>query len=191
MYVARRRIRRQRGKGFMDVLKKVGAFLKKTQLVSKVGRTLGSVGVPYAGMIGNVAGSLGYGRRRRVGRPRVSRVRGQGLSLAGGMYRRPMRQRRQRGKGFMDVLKKVGAFLKKTQLVSKVANTLGSAGIPYAGAIGSVASSLGYGRRRRVGRPRTRSTMAKKKALHTALMLAGHGLSLAGGRRRRTRRVMY
>ena len=73
------RHRRQRGRGLMDWLGKANNFLKSSKLVSTVGNALGSAGVPFASQIGNIAGSLGYGRRVRKGR---------GLTLAGGMRRR-------------------------------------------------------------------------------------------------------
>lgn len=63
----------------MDWLGKANNFLKSSKLVSTVGNALGSAGVPFASQIGNVANSLGYGRKLRSGR---------GLSLAGGMRRR-------------------------------------------------------------------------------------------------------
>jgi hypothetical protein len=50
---------------FTDAIKPVGDFLRKTKVVSKAGKFLGSVGVPYAGNIGAVADELGYGKRRR------------------------------------------------------------------------------------------------------------------------------
>ena len=71
--VHRLRHKRQRGRGFMDWISKAGDFLKSSKLVSTVGNALGSAGVPFASQIGSVAGSLGYGRRRR----------GKGLGLAG------------------------------------------------------------------------------------------------------------
>ena len=74
-----------------------------------------------------------------------------------------------RGGGFLDFLGKANAFLKKSGLVSSIGNALGQAGVPYAGDIGAVAGSLGYGRRSRRG---------------GALRLAGMGLGLAGRRRR-------
>ena len=65
-----------RGRGFGSFLAGAHKFVKDNQLVSKIGSALGSMGVPYAGQIGSVAGSLGYGRR------------GRGLRLAGGYRRR-------------------------------------------------------------------------------------------------------
>jgi hypothetical protein len=68
--------------------------------------------------------------RKRVGRPRMA------------------------GRGLGSLVKKANDFLKKTKVISKVANSLAS--IPqlsaYAGPIGNAASSLGYGRKRRVRR---------------------------------------
>ena len=75
----------------MDFVKKASKFLRKTQIVSKLGNAYakygGMAGLPYTGMVGKVASgaaTLGYGRRRRRVR------RGAGLRLAGGMRRRPM-----------------------------------------------------------------------------------------------------
>jgi len=80
------------------------------------------------------------------------------------------RHRRMHGGGFLSFLGKANDFLKNSKLVSTVGSALGSAGVPFASQIGSVAGSLGYGRRRhrRGG----------------ALRLAGMGLGLAGRRRR-------
>ena len=73
--------RRMRGRGkVMDFLKKVGGFLKKHKIVSRVAGGLASVLPPqYSGIASGVqkaASALGYGRRRR-------RMRGNGLRLAG------------------------------------------------------------------------------------------------------------
>lgn len=65
--------------------------------------------------------------------------------------RKTHRARRGRGK-FTDFLRKANDWLRKTHIVSGVANALGSAGVPYASTVGSVAGKLGYGRRRRVHR---------------------------------------
>jgi hypothetical protein len=76
-----RRGGKMRGKGaFLNFFKKVGKWFKDNKVISKVGNALGSVGVPYASKIGSVAGTLGYGRRRRGGSLRLA---GNGLSLAG------------------------------------------------------------------------------------------------------------
>jgi hypothetical protein len=68
-------VRRMRGGSLRSILGGVNKFLRRTKLVSRVGSALGAVGVPYAGSVGSVAGSLGYGRRRRGGRRRVGRPR--------------------------------------------------------------------------------------------------------------------
>ena len=83
------RRRRLAGRGIMDFAKNVHGFLKKTGAVSKIGNALSMAGVPYAGQIANVAGKLGYGRRRRYRRRAV----GSGLSLAGQGRRRMHRMR--------------------------------------------------------------------------------------------------
>ncbi len=94
-----------RGK-FKQFLGKANDFLKKSQILSKLGNAYskygGMAGLPYTGMVGNaasVAQQAGYGRRkkRRVGsglRPAGAR-RGYGLRVAGGARhmisaRRPM-----------------------------------------------------------------------------------------------------
>lgn len=83
------RRRRLAGRGILDFAKNVHGFLKKTGAVSKIGNALSMAGVPYAGQIANVAGKLGYGRRRRYRRRHV----GSGLSLAGQGRRRMHRMR--------------------------------------------------------------------------------------------------
>jgi hypothetical protein len=54
----------------------------------------------------------------------------------------------------MDVLRSAHDFVKKNKLISRAASALSAAGLPYAGTIGSAASAMGYGRRRRVRRRR-------------------------------------
>ena len=68
----------------------------------------------------------GNGRRKRVGRV----------------------VRRKRGGGFMDALRSAHSWLKNNKIISTVGNALGKIGVPYAGAIGTAAGTLGYGRRR-------------------------------------------
>ena len=70
--------RRMRGRGVMDVIKKVIGFFRKHKISSRGGSALGGLlpgkyGVVAHG-IGKAAGSVGFGRRRR---------RGRGLRLAG------------------------------------------------------------------------------------------------------------
>ena len=80
--------RKMKGRGkFKEFLGKANNFLKKSQILSKLGNAYskyGSLaGLPYTGMVGNaasVANQAGYGRRR---------VRkGSGLYSAGGKMRR-------------------------------------------------------------------------------------------------------
>ena len=52
----------QHGKGFFDVLKKVGGFLKDTKLLST---GLSLIPHPGAQMAGRVAGQIGLGRGRK------------------------------------------------------------------------------------------------------------------------------
>lgn len=84
----RRKRHHMRGRGFMDFVKKVGRFLHKTKIISRVGNILGKAGVPYAGAIGSAAGKLGFGRRRHRRYHRrggALKLAGQGLGLGGGM----------------------------------------------------------------------------------------------------------
>ena len=96
--------RRMRGKGkFKDFLGKANNFLKKSQILSKLGNAYskygGNFGLPYTQQIGqaaDVAKTMGYGRRRtkmrRGGslRPAGARRYGTGLYPASGGSRRPM-----------------------------------------------------------------------------------------------------
>ena len=91
-----------RGK-FKDFLGKANNFLKKSQILSKLGNAYskygGNFGLPYTSQIGqaaDVAKTMGYGRRRtkmrRGGslRPAGARRYGTGLYPASGAGRRPM-----------------------------------------------------------------------------------------------------
>lgn len=76
-----------------------------------------------------------------------------------GMGRRRVHRRRHYGGSFLS---KVHDFIKQHKIISTVGNALGAVGVPYASAVGKAASVLGYGRRRRrVGRPRLRSSMRR------------------------------
>ncbi len=162
----RRRVRRvgrpRRGRGFFssigNALRGAHDYIKSNKLVSTVANALGSVGVPYAGAIGKAAGTLGYGRRRRVrrrrggdlysilkkavnggrrvGRPRVRR--------GGAVRRRRVVHRRRRGGlNLRGLLSKAHSLVKDNKLISKAASALGHP------KIAAVAGQLGYGRRRR------------------------------------------
>jgi hypothetical protein len=108
-----------------------------------------------AGILSDLVGSLGLGRRRvrrrrrtggRLLRPRTAGV---GVGDLGGRRRRRMR----RGRGFLDVLKKVVGtalpFIKKSGIVGHALGFLPGVG----GVASSAAKALGYGRRHR---PRAR-----------------------------------
>ena len=58
----KRKSKPQRGKGFFDVIKKVGGFLKDSKILSTVASM-----VPHPGVqaVGRVAGQLGLGRKRK------------------------------------------------------------------------------------------------------------------------------
>ena len=74
-------------------------------------------------------------------------------------------------------ISKANNFLKKTKLISKLGSAYGKSNLPYADIVkqgASVASQLGYGRRR-----------SHRKMKGGALRLAGGGLRLAGGMRRK------
>ena len=88
-----RKRRVYRGAGFWDALKSAHNFIKSNKVISTVGNALGSVGVPYAGTIGNAAAALGYGIRRR--------------------------RKRTVGGSLMSRLAKVHSFVKGNQLISK------------------------------------------------------------------------
>jgi hypothetical protein len=96
------------------------------------------------GILSDIIGSLGLGRRRRrvgVRRRRVRRRTG-GMRMLAGRRRRHTR----RGRGFLDILKSAVPFIKNSGIVSHALSY-----IPRVGPIASgVAKSLGFGRRRRV-----------------------------------------
>ena len=71
-----------------------------------------------------------------------------------------------------NLLSKAHSFLKRSRVISRLAGRSSHAGIRAAG---SIASALGYGRRFR------------RKRRGGAIKLAGMGLGLSGGRRRRRR----
>ena len=81
--------RKLKGKGkFKEFLGKANNFLKKSQILSKLGNAYskygGMVGLPYAqqvGMASGAASAAGYGRKRRI-------RKGSGLYAAGGKMRR-------------------------------------------------------------------------------------------------------
>ena len=127
-----RRTRRKQGAGFMDALRSAHNWIKSNKIISGVSGLLSKVGVPYAGAINSASSALGYGRKRRVGRPRVRRVR-----------RRPLTRRRRVGGSLRSMLSAAHGFIKKNQLVYKGLSHFGQT------KLASAANALGYGRRRR------------------------------------------
>lgn len=62
-----RRTRRRIGMGFKDFINKAGNWLKKTQILSKLGSVVAPMAGAYAPIAGQAVGALskaGYGRRR-------------------------------------------------------------------------------------------------------------------------------
>ena len=187
LYRRRRRVRRPRrvkrrvGGSFFgsigNAISKASGWLRGNKLISTVGKALGSVGVPYASTIGNVAEKFGYGRRRRrVRRPRVRRV----YRKVGGVRRRRVGRPRVR-----RVYRKVGGVRRRR------------VGRPRVRRVGGV-------RRRRVRRRRGGSLRSiassvhrfvrDKKLISGALDHFGHPKFASAARsfgygRRRTRRV--
>jgi len=84
----RRRHRRvMHGSGLFDWIKKAHSWIKNNKVISTVGSALSGVPVigNVAGVVGSIADTLGYGRRRhkRVGGRRRRRQRGGFLGIAG------------------------------------------------------------------------------------------------------------
>lgn len=101
--VVRHRRRVKGGNILRDIIsfgKKANRFLKRTKLISNIGKALDKGGVPYAGKIGKVAGVLGYGKRKRVV-IRRRRRKGRGVNPAGGALR--LAGSRGRGKKTLSI----------------------------------------------------------------------------------------
>jgi hypothetical protein len=135
-----------------------------------------------AGILSDLVGSLGLGRRRvrrrrtggRLLRPRTAGV---GVGDLGGRRRRRMR----RGRGFLDVLKKVVGtalpFIKKSGIVGHALGFLPGVG----GVASSAAKALGYGRRHR--RSLRRVQGHRPRARGASRMLSMPGVTGLGLRR--------
>lgn len=160
-----RKRRIMRGGFLGNILRGINKVARSVPIVSTALRATGN---PLAG---SVAGALGYRRHRkrrmggfkRKGFVSFGGFKRRGYVSFGGLRRAPrrrliqptrvgrpgmmgMRRRRtQRGRGLMDVLRKVHNFAKDNKLISK-----GLSLIPhkYAQAAAPIASSLGYRRRR-------------------------------------------
>lgn len=91
----KRRVKKsaQSGEGIMDIFKGINNLLKKTKIISTLAPLAGLIpGVgPIAGTVGGVAGSLGYGRKKKRAAPKKKggslglpgRGKGGALKLAG------------------------------------------------------------------------------------------------------------
>jgi hypothetical protein len=64
-------------------LRGINNFLRKHKILSKGAAALSSLGVPYVGAAGTVAGKFGYGRRRGGALRLAGSSRGAGMMLAG------------------------------------------------------------------------------------------------------------
>jgi len=105
-YGRRKRTVRRRGRGLGDILKKAHAYIKKERLISRALKNFGHT------KLGNAAGALGYGKRKR-------------------------RVVRRRGRGLADILKKAHAYVKKERLVSRALRNFGHTKLANAaGALG-------------------------------------------------------
>lgn len=112
-----------RGRGKVsDLLKKANDLLKKTRVISRAAHAVAPT-FPMAYPVAKLAESYGYGKRRRL--------------------------KGARGRGFVDWIKnKALPFLKKTKIISTVGNALAPV-VPFAGTVGKIAGTAGYGRKRR------------------------------------------
>jgi len=81
---------------------------------------------------------------------------GSKTSKKGGRRRRTHHRKHRKGTGIWDDIKsgasKVNDFLKSSKIISTVGNALSNAPYvgPVAGTVGKVASSLGYGKRKKL-----------------------------------------
>ena len=154
-----RRTRRKQGAGFMDALRSAHNWIKSNKIISGVSGLLSKVGVPYAGAINSASSALGYGRKRRVGRPRARRVTVRRRPLT---RRRLLTRRRRVGGSLRSMLSAAHGFIKKNQLVSKGLSHFGQT------KLASAANALGYGRRRRVTMRRRRVGGSLRSAFASA-----------------------
>jgi hypothetical protein len=74
----------QNGEGFFDFLKSANNFLKKSKIISTlapIASMIPGVG-EFAPIAGGVAGSLGYGHKKKA-KPKKKMMRGRGLGQPG------------------------------------------------------------------------------------------------------------
>lgn len=135
-----RKRRSYRGGSALSKIKKIAHktndFLKKTHLASTV---LKNINNPHSQRLGSFAEKAGYGRKRKRRR-----------SYRGGSFL----------SGFVNVAKGVNNALKKSKLVSKVLNSF-----PQTQQYGQIASSIGYGKKRKVRRHRMGGGMLLQNTL--------------------------
>jgi len=91
-----------------------------------------------------------------------------------------VRSSRQKKRGgawytkFMKFGKNTDRFLRKTKLLSKGLDLAALYGIPYSKQLGTVAKTVGYGKRKR------RTVRLRRKKHGKGLRLAGNGLNVSG-----------
>ena len=162
----RRAVRRHMGRGLWDKIKSAHNWIKSNKIISTVGNALSGVPVigNIAGTIGRTAATFGYGRRRRRTRGAVVMPNGAVYGVRRTVKRRLVRRRvlggrrrrvrrgryrrvkRRRGGSVRSILSAAHGFVRKNQLISKALNHFGHS------KLASVASTFGYGRRRRTTR---------------------------------------
>lgn len=71
------------GEGIKDLFKGISKFLKRTKILSTVGSTLGSLGVPIVGDVATLARSQGFGMKKPRKTGKGVRVAGAGVRVAG------------------------------------------------------------------------------------------------------------
>ncbi len=90
----RGKLRAQLGGAFFDSvmsgIKSALGELKRGKYISKLGKAYGTSGLPYsgaAGIVGNIADKFGYGKKKKVGRPKKGagyQMEGRGKKKCGG-----------------------------------------------------------------------------------------------------------
>lgn len=134
----KRSTRKQRGRGVMDVLKKVHTAIKSHKLVSRGLRMAGKPG------LANAAAMLGYGRRKKGTRKRVGLKGSLGavLGLAAPVKRR-RKKSTMRGRGISPILRTPGIMSGRGVSMSKPVRARTMKGRGFFGkTLGGVAGGL-------------------------------------------------
>lgn len=97
-------------------LRSMARFAKKHKVLSRGAKVYSMTGLPYGGYVskaGRVAGKAGYGKKRKVGRPRKCgcKKKGGGLTRGGGGLKRSGGGLKRSGSG---VRRKTGGYRKQT-----------------------------------------------------------------------------